>query len=80
MKHPPKSLGLRRALDLLRQPNHSLIVMHSNDSPSGRAYYVVPGGYVEPNDAQKIIQRPDVQPNADGLFPGCNQSWKLSSQ
>lgn len=79
MKMPPKALGLNRALDLLRQPGHRLIVMHSAFSPDGRAYYVVPGGYVEPPDAAKIIARPDVVPFDDGLFPGCPQSWKMTS-
>lgn len=76
-KHPPKALGLKRAIELMRKPDHRLMLMHIRESPEGRAYYVVPGGYVEPDDAMKIIERQDVQPFDDGLFPGCTQSWKL---
>jgi hypothetical protein len=78
-KIPLKSLGLNRALDLLRQPGHRLMRMHSATLPEGCAYYVVPGGYVEPADAAKIIARPDVSVFDDGLFPHCEQSWKLGN-
>lgn len=44
MKKPPKSLDIKLALDLMRLPNHRLIVMHSNSLPDGRAFYVIPGG------------------------------------
>jgi hypothetical protein len=74
---PPKAIGLKAALDLMRKPGHRLMLMHTAGSPEGRAYYIVPGGYVEPDTAKKIIERPDVQPNKDGLFPGINQTWQL---
>ena len=77
MKHPPKSLGIKRALDLLRRSDHRLMLMTAPDLPNGKAYYVVPGGYIEPADAEKIISRPDVHPFDDGLFPGYPQSWKI---
>jgi hypothetical protein len=78
-KHPPKALGLKRATELMRQEGHRLMLMHTNQSSNGVAYYVVPGGYIEPDDAKKIIERPDVQPYDDGLFPGCTQSWKMGT-
>jgi hypothetical protein len=53
------------------------MLMHNPKSVDGKTYYVVPGGYVEPSDAEKIIARPDVHPYDDGLFPGCTQSWRL---
>ena len=59
------------------------MLMHSNKQrpgdPVGKAYYLVPGGYVNPRDAEKIIARDDVLPNEDGLFPGCSQSWKMGA-
>jgi MOSC domain-containing protein YiiM len=67
-------LPLAQALKLLRTPDHRLMLMHTR---TGTAYYVVPGGRVSKEDALKIIQRPDVQPFDDGLFPGCSQTWRL---
>lgn len=76
-KVPLKALGLKRALELLQQPDHRLMVMHSPASPEGRAYFVVPGGYVEPTVALKILEHPKLQPFDDGLFPNCPQSWRF---
>lgn len=74
-------LDLRDALELMRVDGHRLMLMHSNNAkpgdPVGRAYYVVPGGYVNASDAQKIIARDDVRPFDEGLFPGCTQSWRM---
>ena len=72
-----KTLKLEFALDLLRRSDHRLLQMHINNHRL--AYFVVPGGPVTEADAQKIIQRPDVFPYDDGLFPGCAQSWKLGA-
>lgn len=76
-KHPPKSLGLKRALVLMAQPGHRLMKMCQPKLPEGYAFYVVPGGYIEPSDAHKIIERPDVFVYDDGIFPGIPQSWRL---
>lgn len=78
-KKPPKSLGIKRATELLRKPDHRLMLMFAPNLPNGKAYYVVPGGYLEPSDAEKIIARPDVHAYDDGLFPNCEQSWKLGT-
>jgi hypothetical protein len=75
-KHPPKSIGMKRAL-IAMSKGARLMKMHTSGSPAGYAYYVVPGGYIEPDQAQKIIERPDVVSNNDGLFPGLPQSWKV---
>jgi hypothetical protein len=77
MKPTPKKLRIKKAIDLLRQPGHRLMLMHNNTSPDGRSYFVVPGGYVEPKDALKIITREDVHAYNEGLFPDCIQSWRL---
>jgi hypothetical protein len=76
-----KVLRLDEALELMRIDGHALMLMHANHTkpgdPSGRAYYIVPGGYINATDAMKIIRRPDVRPNEDGLFPGCTQTWRM---
>jgi hypothetical protein len=72
-----KPLNEETALNLLRQPGRRLMKMHTAGSPNGHAFYVVPGGYVEPEIAKKIIERPDAQPYDDGLFPGHPQTWRL---
>lgn len=76
-KLPLKAIGLKKALELMRIQGHRLMLMHTTGSENGHAYYVVPGGYVEPDTARKIMERPDVQPQDDGLFPGHPQSWVL---
>ena len=76
-KWPPKALPLKLATDLMRKDGTRLILMYTPKSPEGKAYYVVPGGYIEPTDALKIIARPDVRARDDGLFPNCTQSWRL---
>lgn len=76
MKRPSDMpcLRLKAAVDMLRLPDRRMMLMHTND---GDHYYVVPGGRVDRNDAQKIIGRPDCHMLDDGLFPGNPQSWRL---
>jgi hypothetical protein len=76
IKWPPKSIGMKRAMAHMRTGSR-LMKMFTNGSPSGYAYYVVPGGYIEPVQAEQIIDRPDVYVYDDGLFPGIPQSWKI---
>lgn len=75
-----KPIGLKKAVDMLRLPGRRLMLMHSNSIPSGKAYYIVPGGYIDPADAEKIIARDDVIPGDDGMFPGVHQTWRIGSQ
>lgn len=75
---PPKALTLGKALDRMRM-GARLMKMCTNQSPEGAAFYVVPGGYIEPSDAAKIIERPDVSVFDDGLFPGIPQSWRMGT-
>jgi hypothetical protein len=76
-----KHLDLRDALELMHIDGHRLMLMHCNagkpGDPTGKAYYIVPGGYINATDAKKIIARDDVRPNEDGLFPGCTQTWRM---
>jgi hypothetical protein len=69
-----KHLNERAALDLLRKPGHLLCLLHAK---TGRDYFIVPGGPVTPTVAQKILERPDVQPHDSGLLEGHPQSWRL---
>ena len=71
---PPKHLSEQIALNLLRQPGHSLTLLHTK---SGQEFFVTPGGPVTKEVARKILQRPDVQPHDSGLLEGHPQSWRL---
>jgi hypothetical protein len=71
-----KAISLGKATELMRT-GARLMKMHTNRSPDGMAFYIVPDGYIEPSDAHKIIDRPDVYVFDDVLFPGNPQSWKL---
>lgn len=74
---PPAQLSLSKATDLLRLPDHRLMLMHSNRPGEEHAYYIVPGGYVSRDIAEAIIARDDVRPMNDGLLPDSPQSWVL---
>jgi hypothetical protein len=78
-KHPPRSVGFKRAMEAMRKHGTRLVRMHSNASPDGFAHYVIPGGYVEPDVAEKIKRHPSVTAGEDGLFPGCDQTWRMGS-
>jgi hypothetical protein len=73
MKKTKRGLTLRRAVSLMHL-NSRLVLMRTN---SGTAYYVIPGGYVEPAIAEKIKQMPNVVPGKDNLFPGISQTWRI---
>jgi hypothetical protein len=62
------------ALDLMRE-GRLLTKMHT---VSGLRWFIVPGGRVTDNVAERILARPDVQPSDPGLFPGCAQTFRLS--
>ena len=73
-----KHLSLTLALQLLRLPGSRLMEMHDNKAPRGKAYYVIPHGKVDDDDAMKIIARSDVYAFDEGLFPGNPQSWRIA--
>jgi hypothetical protein len=70
-----EKLKLGQAVELMRN-GRPLMKMHTK---FGTSWFVVPGGELTDADAQKIICRNDVQPNSDGLFPGINQTYKITS-
>ena len=61
------------ALELLRE-GKLLTRMHT---VNGMRWFIVPGGQVADSTAKRILSRPDVQPHDSGLFPGCEQSFRL---
>ena len=73
-----KSLSESAALNLLRQRGYELVSLHLPPPEGGHGFFVVPGGQrVKAGDAEKILQRPDVQPHSAGLFPETVQSWRI---
>ena len=64
-----KITEINRAADLMRTGS-VLTQMHKT---SGTGWYLVPGGEVAAKVAIALLERPDVQPNHDGLFPGISQ-------
>jgi hypothetical protein len=45
---------------------------------SGRTqYFIVPGGPVDDQTAQKIKDHPQIRAGKDGLFPGMEQTWRI---
>jgi hypothetical protein len=62
------------ALELMRE-GKLLMRMHT---VNGARWFVVPGGKITDSVAKRILARPDVQPHDNGLFPGCEQTFRLS--
>lgn len=67
-------LRFQKAVDLLHRTDTRMMIMRASD---GDQFYIVPGGRVAKDDAQKILKRPDIIEFDDGLFPGNPQSWKM---
>src|SRR5262249_60715160 len=61
------------ALELMRE-GKLLMRMHT---VNGLRWFVVPGGQVAESVVKRIRARPDVQPHDNGLFPGCEQTFRL---
>lgn len=66
-------LTTSRAADMMRSGG-TLVQMHAKD---GMRWYIVPGGPVTERIANELLERPDVQPSNDGLFPGISQTFRL---
>jgi hypothetical protein len=73
---PTKVTRIRRATDLMRAGS-ALLQMHN---ARGIGWYLVPGGEVEENVAVALLERPDIQPAEDGLFPGSSQTFKFTAR
>jgi hypothetical protein len=74
MKRAIGYVSQARAIDILLHRDGRLVEMHSG---CGREWFILPGGgRVKPTDAFKIVGRPDIIGNEDGLFPGVSQTWR----
>jgi hypothetical protein len=72
-RSPLKISKIDRAADLMRAGS-VLVQMHNANSIG---WYLVPGGEVLAKVASALLERPDVQPSNDGLFPNISQTFKL---
>jgi hypothetical protein len=58
----------------------TLIHMSPNlTDPKGYRWFVVPGGPVKNEVAEKIKAHPSVVAGKDGLWPSMDQTWKMQS-
>ncbi len=71
------SLTLKKAMQQMGLAGTCMVKIRTAESPDGFAYYLVPGGHVSAEIAEKIKARPDVIGGADGLFPGHDQTWRI---
>ena len=69
-----KRITIAQAADMLRKSGAVLQRMHTRH---GLQYFIVPGGEIPDKIATELIERPDVQPGGDGLFPGISQTFRL---
>jgi hypothetical protein len=76
---PQPSIGYKKAIDLMHKHGTRLVRMTSDASPEGFVHYVVPGGHVSPDVADKIKKHPAVSAGSDGLFPGHDQTWRIGT-
>jgi hypothetical protein len=72
---PTKIAKINRAADLMRTGS-VLTQMHKT---SGTGWYLVPGGEITAKVAIALLERPDVQPSHDGLFPGISQTFRFAA-
>jgi hypothetical protein len=55
-------------------------LVHTDGKPrKGHHWSIVPGGAVSDDVAYAIKQHPDVVSSNDGLFAGCDQTWRMKS-
>jgi len=73
-----KLIAFKVATEMLRQPGCILIEMKTK-TRDGHEFYIVPGGPVSEETAQKILEHPLCHKVDSGLFPGISQSWSLYS-
>ena len=71
------TLNFNKAIERLRQPGCVLVDMKAPNTEFGRQFFVVPGGPVTDEMAQKILAHPLCHEVDNGLFPGIPQSYSL---
>lgn len=78
-KKNPTSIGLKKAIEAMSRSGARMVLMRNEKAIDGFAYYVVPGGHVDVEVAEKIKRHPDVIAGEDGLFPGHDQTWRMGA-
>jgi hypothetical protein len=73
--HQLKAIGPKKGIELMRLPGTRLI--KTCNGAGGCVHYIVPGGYIEPDVAEKIKNHPQVTAAPDGLWPGHSQTWRI---
>jgi hypothetical protein len=71
-----QTLSENFAIELLRE-GKLLMRMHT---VNGKRWFILGGGQVADSVARRLLERPDVQPHDSGLFPGCDQTFRLGSK
>ena len=71
------TLNFDEAINRLRRPNCVLVDMKAPNTKFGRQFFVVPGGPISDEVAQKVLAHPLCHEVDSGLFPGIPQSYAL---
>ena len=70
-----KYIGLKKSFDLMHRKGTRLIKQVAHGETH---WYVVPGGLVTEETAERIREHPLVYSGKDGLWPGMEQIWRMS--
>jgi hypothetical protein len=68
-----KAMKAPQAADSMRTGS----VLRQMHTRHGLKWFLIPGGEVSEKVAAELRERPDVQPDGDGLFPGSSQTFRL---
>ena len=71
------TLNFNDATERLRRPDCVLVDMKAPNTKFGRQFFVVPGGPISDEVAQKVLAHPLCHEVDGGLFPGIPQSYSL---
>ena len=66
---------LNKALEFMRRGSR-LVELHSKNNTE---WWIVPGGYVSTDVAERIKRHPRAVGQQDALFPGLHQTWRMAS-
>jgi hypothetical protein len=69
-----KIISERRAVELIRDRGRCLAQMNTVHGPK---WFIVPGGEVSAETANRIRGMSQVVASEDALFPGLSQTWRF---
>jgi hypothetical protein len=72
------TIGYERALERMRE-GATLTLMYDQKAPGGFQHFIVPGGKVDVETAEKLKGHASVVVDSSGLFPGNPQAWRMQS-